>query len=198
MKLSTLARTLRADLARHWDADATLATNLWELALTQGVWATATYRVGQWVHASARSPATAPARLALRLASKGVEIATGISLPARANIGPGFYVGHFGAIIVHPDTVMGSNCSIGQGVTIGTRGRGSDATPVLGDDVYVGAGAKVLGGIRVGDGAAIGANAVVVTDLEPGVVAVGIPARARAVERGGGGGRPRINRRRRT
>ena len=72
---------------------------------------------------------------------------------------------------------MGAGCSIGQGVTIGTQGMGKGDVPVLGDRVYVGAGAKVLGAVTVGDDVAIGANSVVTRDLPSGVTAVGAPAR---------------------
>jgi len=166
-----------ADLKRHlalggapvWRQAVTLLT-------TQGVWATAVYRYGNWAYKQPL-PVRLPAKVAYKFLNKWIEVATGISVPASAEIGPGFYIGHFGGIIVHPRTVMGEGCSIGQGVTIGTQGLGRDAVPVLGDRVYVGAGAKVLGGVRVGDDVAIGANAVVTRDVPSGVSAVGVPAR---------------------
>ncbi|MBI2895795.1 MAG: serine acetyltransferase [Deltaproteobacteria bacterium] len=144
---------------------------------TQGIWATAVFRFGQWVYGDAPSAVRVPLKVGYKLAAKVVEVTTGISVPASARIGPGFYIGHFGAIIVHPDTVMGEGCSIGQGVTIGTAGRGKDRTPVIGNRVYLGAGSKVLGGINLGDDVAVGANAVVTRDLPSGVTAVGVPAK---------------------
>jgi serine O-acetyltransferase len=177
MSLRDTLETLRADLARHWDRDAGKATNVWWLAQTQGVWATVVLRLGQLVYERPHPLVGPPAKLAYQLLQKAVEVTTGIQVPASTRIGRGFYIGHFGAIIVHPATVMGENCSIGQGVTIGTKGRGNDGVPAFGDDVYIGAGAKVLGGIQVGDGASIGANAVVVRDVPAGAVAVGVPAK---------------------
>lgn len=148
-----------------------------ELALTQGVWAVVVYRFGHWIHTEAPPAIAAPLKLPYLVASKLVEIATGIRVPARARIGPGFYIGHFGSIILHHDTVMGARCSVTTGVTIGSLGGGRDGVPRIGDDVFIGTGAKVLGPITVGDGARIGANAVVVEDVPPGATVVGVPGR---------------------
>ena len=162
----------REDLKRHFDPGMSLPAKAKTVLTTQGIWATAVYRFGQWVYRDAPGPVRAPLKLSYQVAAKVVEMTTGISVPASANIGPGFYIGHFGTIIVHPDTVMGSGCSIGQGVTIGTAGRGKNAVPRFGDRVYLGAGSKVLG-----DDVAVGANAVVTKSLPSGVTAVGIPAK---------------------
>ena len=102
----------------------------------------------------------------------------GISISVGTRIAPGFYIGHFGGIVVHGDTVIGPNCNISQGVTIGQTNRGERrGVPVIGSEVYLGPGAKIIGGITIGDGAAIGANAVVTRDVPPNGVAVGVPAR---------------------
>ncbi len=179
MSFTRLLKTLKADIGRHWDADESLLANLQEVTLAQGVWATVVFRCGQWSYRQRALPVKVPSLLAYKVAAKCVEVTTGISVPASARIGDGFYIGHFGTIIVHPDTEMGEGCSIGQGVTIGTRGQGDGGVPRFGDGVYIGAGAKVLGGIDVGDEVAIGANAVVVRDVEPRSVAVGIPAKVK-------------------
>lgn len=102
----------------------------------------------------------------------------GISIPLETRIGPGLYIGHFGGIHLNEHVVMGANCNLNQGVTIGKHNRGErKGCPVLGDGVYVGPGAKIFGGIRIGNDVAIGANAVVTRDLPDHAVAVGIPAR---------------------
>ena len=151
---------------------------LWRSLLeTQGVWAVATYRFGQWANAEAPRPLRPLAKAAYLVAFKLVESATGVSIPAQARIGKGFYIGHFGNIIVHPETVMGERCSISHGVTIGVLGGDRLGVPRLGDDVYVGCGAKILGPVTIGDGAIIGANAVVLDDVPAGATAVGVPAR---------------------
>jgi serine O-acetyltransferase len=105
-----------------------------------------------------------------------IETITGVSLPKGAEIGPGLRVYHFGNIFVHNNAVLGANCTLRQGVTIGSRVEGGPA-PVLEDDVDCGAYAQILGDVRVGKGAKIGAMSVVLKDVPPGATAVGIPAR---------------------
>lgn len=81
---------------------------------------------------------------------------------------------HPNGIVIAPGAVVGANCIIFQQVTLGTSDGGY---PTLGDEVYVGAGAKILGPVLIGDGARIGANAVVVRDVPAGCTAIGVPAR---------------------
>lgn len=102
----------------------------------------------------------------------------GISIHFNTRIGGGFYIGHFGGIVVHPKAVIGRNCNISHGVTIGKAHRGSrQGVPTIGNHVYLGPGAKLIGCIQVGHDVAIGANAVVTKDLPDHSVAVGIPAK---------------------
>lgn len=82
---------------------------------------------------------------------------------------------HPNGVVIHPDAKIGVNCLIFQQVTIGTAG--THQAPVVGDHVDIGAGAKLLGGICVGNNAKIGANAVVLSDVPPAKTAVGIPAK---------------------
>ena len=100
----------------------------------------------------------------------------GIALPRSAEIGGGLRIDHFGAIVISPGAVIGKNCTIRQGVTIGNR-KSLDDIPVLGDNVNIGAGAKILGSIHIGNNVKIGANAVVLTDIPDGATAVGVPAK---------------------
>ncbi|WP_232507974.1 serine O-acetyltransferase [Desulfobacula toluolica] len=102
----------------------------------------------------------------------------GISIPPETNIGSGFCIGHFGGITVHPKTTIGKNCNISQGVTLGKANRGKHkGYPVLGDNIYIGPGAKIFGDIKVGNNVAIGANCVVTKDVPDNSVVVGIPGR---------------------
>lgn len=102
----------------------------------------------------------------------------GYDIPAETTVGPGFYIGHFGGIVISSMVVIGMNCNISQGVTIGFNPRGSKkGFPKIGNKVYIAPGAKVIGGISIGDNAAIGANAVVIDDVPENAVVAGNPAR---------------------
>ena len=107
-----------------------------------------------------------------------IETITGISIKTKTQIGKGLYIGHFSGIFVHPGVVMGENCALSQGVTLGLGGKGeSYGAPQVGDNVYFGAGAKVLGKISIGNNVRVGANAVVLSSIPDGATAVGVPAR---------------------
>ena len=102
----------------------------------------------------------------------------GISIPAGTRIGSGFYIGHFGGIVVSQKAVIGRNCNISQGVTIGRANRGRNkGYPVIGDNVYIGPGAVIAGSVRIGNDVAIGANCVVTMDIPDHSVVVGVPGR---------------------
>lgn len=116
-------------------------------------------------------------RLVGRLAAHVWRTVPGLDLSG-SPIGPGLFISHGQATILSAARI-GSNCWVHQGVTVGWDYRG-DRLPIIGDNVFIGAGAKVLGAITVGDGARIGANAVVVCDVPPGATAVGIPAEIRS------------------
>jgi serine O-acetyltransferase len=99
----------------------------------------------------------------------------GADIPVNASrIGGGLMIPHPTGVVVHPEAVIGPNCLIFQQVTIGTGPK--PGVPRLGGHVDVGPGAKILGGVTIGDHAVIGANAVVLSDVPPGAVAVGVPA----------------------
>ena len=103
-------------------------------------------------------------------------VLTSISIDVEARIEPGFYVGHFVSLRIGPGVRIGKNCSVGQMCTIeGTGRHPATNAPVLGERVYVGSGAKVIGPLRIADGAAICANSVVVEDVPENGVVLGIP-----------------------
>jgi serine O-acetyltransferase len=112
--------------------------------------------------------------LAGRLASHLWKTIDGIDLSGTP-IGPGLFISHGQATILSAERI-GARLQVHQGVTIGWDYKGK-RRPIVGDDVFIGAGAKILGAITIGDGARIGANAVVVCDVPPGGTAVGIPAK---------------------
>lgn len=91
-----------------------------------------------------------------------------------ADLGPGLVILHSFGIVINSEVRAGRNLVLEHGVTIGAE---KGLSPVLGDNVFIGAGAKVIGGVRIGSDVKIGANAVVTSDLPDGATAVGIPAR---------------------
>ena len=100
----------------------------------------------------------------------------GICIPFTTKIGSGFYIGHYGGIVVSKETSIGKNCNISHGVTIGQANRGiRKGQPAIGDNVYIGPGAKIFGSIKIGNGCAIGANSVVNKDVPDNSVVVGVP-----------------------
>ncbi len=101
---------------------------------------------------------------------------SGADIPLTARIEGGLQLLHPNGIVIHPDARIGPNCIFFQQVTVGTR-ENSPLVPCIGGDVSIGAGAKVLGGVKVGNHARIGANAVVLCDVPDYGVAVGVPAR---------------------
>lgn len=103
----------------------------------------------------------------------------GIFIDLTSTIGKGFYIGHYGGILVRGN--IGEYCSIGQGVTIGSKGAGkSNGWPTLEHNVYIGVGAKVIGNIHIGNDVIVGANAVVTVSIPDKSLALGIPAKIKA------------------
>ncbi len=107
---------------------------------------------------------------------KGIQITTGIELPCEATVGRNFVIDHFGGIIVSGYARFGDNCRIRTGVVVGLSRVDDPCAPVIGNNVDIGAGAKLLGNITIGDNVCIGANAVVTRDVPSDSIAVGVPA----------------------
>jgi len=100
---------------------------------------------------------------------------TGIQFALGTDIGKGLEFGHFSCIVIDSDAKIGDYCSIFQGVTVGSvRGKG---TPIIGNNVVLGPGSKILGDIKIGNNVFVGANAVVVKDIPDNAVVGGIPAK---------------------
>lgn len=139
------------------------------------------YRYGQWADYRCKVPL-------LRQLCNGyyaslfwwARIHLQVEVPRSTQIGPGLYIAHFGGVIINCQAVIGSGLSIGYGVVIGQTDSG---VPVIGDNVEMGVGAKVIGGIRVGNNVRIGAQSVVNKDIPDGAVAVGVPARIIQVDK---------------
>ena len=142
----------------------------------QGFWVMCVYRFGNWRYGIRPAWLRKPFSLLYRLLRTASQIATGIELHCETRVGRRLLIEHFGGIVVSGDAVIGDDVVIRQGVTIGLRSTGKRGAPTIGDRVDIGAGAKLLGNIRIGNDAVIGANAVVLSDIPDGALAVGIPA----------------------
>ena len=104
------------------------------------------------------------------------EFGHNFSIPLNV-FGPGLSIAHYGTIVVNGNAVIGKNCRIQESVTIGAT-NGSSKAPKLGDNVFIGSGARIIGDINVADDIAIGANAVVVNSFnEKGITIAGVPAK---------------------
>ncbi len=118
---------------------------------------------------------------------------TGIEIHPGAAIGERFFIDHGMGVVIGETAEIGDDCTLYHGVTLGgTSWNKGKRHPTLGKGVVVGAGAKILGPITMGDGAKIGSNAVVVKDVPPGATAIGIPARVVESQTGGSNGNGRF------
>ena len=126
-------------------------------------------------NAKSRNPLRVLARKWAVLRHRFWSVVTGADIPVNCKIGGGLSIPHPNGIVIHSRAQIGANCLIFHQVTIGSR-EGEEMLPVIGGDVNIGAGAKILGNVRIGDHANIGANAVVLKDVPAGKTAIGIPA----------------------
>ena len=169
---------VREDLGRY---GRTPGERLRAVVLTPGAWAVLVYRFRRWEQRTRLpGPLGWPTKVISLLAQWWVEIATNIQLPLSAEVGPGLFIPHTGYVVLSTRARLGRNCTLTQGVTIGHARGGSgnrQGVPVLGDRVYVGPGAAVIGPITVGDDALVGVGAVVLRNVPSRGVAVGNPAR---------------------
>jgi serine O-acetyltransferase len=143
----------------------------------RALWALALYRFGQWAMQMRPGPFRWLANKLYGTLSIFSPIVTGVALDRATKIGSGFHIVHPGMILIHPRATIGDRCGIMHGVTIGTSLNGGGGVPHIGDDVFIGAGAVLLGDITIGNGARIAANSLVMTDVPPGAMAIGVPAK---------------------
>ncbi len=135
------------------------------------------YRFGRWRYGIGSRAVLLPFSLCYKVLKFFSEMLLGTELPCEALVGRRLVIEHIGGIVVSGDSVFGDDCILRNGVTVGLRNRGVRGSPHIGNRVDIGAGAKLLGPIRIGDDTAIGANAVVLCDIPANSIAVGIPAR---------------------
>lgn len=163
--------SLWAQIKEDWEAHG----RDWTLP---GFRAVAVHRFGNWRMTVEPKFLRAPVSVLYRMLYRKVRNTYGIELPYTVKLGRRVVIEHQSAIVIHGYSVIGDDCILRQGVTLGNRtlDQPFDA-PKLGKQVNVGAGAKLIGSIEIGDGAAIGANAVVLSDVPAYHIAVGIPAK---------------------
>ncbi len=145
----------------------------------QGFWVMIPYRFGRWRYKVRPRLLRAPLSFLYKVMKLGSQILTGIDLPCEVNLGHRFRIEHFGGIIISGDASFGDDVVLRNNVTIGLRRTGERGAPAFGNRVDIGAGAVILGQIHIGDDVSIGANAVVLTDVPPNCIAVGVPAQIR-------------------
>jgi len=164
-------RQLAALIAEDWRAHGRDWTR-------PGFRAVAVHRFGVWRMSVTPKPLRAPLSLIYRWAFRRCRNRYGIELPYSVALGRRVVVEHQGGIVVHGRTVIGDDCVIRQNCTLGIRRMDAlgDA-PVLARGVQLGAGSVVLGRVRLGENAQVGANAVVLIDVPAGGLAIGVPAR---------------------
>lgn len=171
---------IRADIARKQRYYVRPERRNWfrvyfKTPLQLGSIAVIVYRFGRWAYRL-----KIPVLRELLLTIAGVlrllvMVTAGISIQVRADIGPGFVIHNFSGIFI-PETTIGKNCTLNQGVTIGNI-RGAAKRPVIGDNVYIGVGAVVVGDISIGNNVVIGSNSLVMASVADNCTVVGVPAR---------------------
>jgi serine O-acetyltransferase len=153
----------------------------------QGFWVMIVYRFGRWRYGVRPAVARKVCSLVYKFLFKIVQIVTGIEFPCEVTVGRNFVIDHFGGIIISGYASFGDNCRIRNGVVVGLRRVEEPKAPTIGNNVDIGAGAKLIGPIVIGDNVLIGANAVVLCDVPRDSIAVGVPAivKSRSHEPGG-------------
>jgi serine O-acetyltransferase len=145
--------------------------------LAQGFWALQFYRFASIRYAFNSKILRAPFAITYIFLSKFSQVFFGIYIGSHAQIGRRLTIEHFGCIVIHDNAVIGDDVIIRQGVTIGNKSIDAPLdAPTIGNRVSIGAGAKILGAVHIGDDVQIGANAVVITDVPKNSIAVGVPA----------------------
>ena len=142
----------------------------------QGLWVMAVYRFGRWRYGLRPAFVRQIFSFFYRILKVVSQILTGVDIPCETLVGRRFKIEHFGGIVISGDTVIGDDVVVRNGVTLGLRRTGVAGAPIIGNRVDIGAGAKILGPVHVGDDVAIGANAVVLRDVPCNSIAVGVPA----------------------
>lgn len=166
-----LFKNIREDVAAVLERDPAARSKAEVFWLYPGVQAVMWHRVAHFFYKHNN-------KFIARWISQCVRFWTGIEIHPGAKIGKGLFIDHGMGVVIGETTVIGDNCTIYQGVTLGGTGKEKGKRhPTLGNNVMVGCGAKVLGPFTVGDNSKIAAGAVVLYEVPPGSTCVGVPAR---------------------
>jgi serine O-acetyltransferase len=162
------------DIARYKSMGAK-GRQLW---LNPAIWAIAIHRFGNWLYvAKPFFLIGLPLKVVFFFAYMFSEVVMEMCLDPQAKIGGGLYIAHIGGIHINPLATLGNNCNLTHGITIGTSAMGRPGAPVIGDNVYIGTGATLIGKIKIGNGAKIAANTLVITNVPEGATVMGVPGR---------------------
>ncbi len=166
-----LYKNMQAELTSIRERDPAADSNAEVALLYSGYHAVLAYRIAHILHKRGY-------KVAARLISQTAKFFTGIEIHPGATIGKGLFIDHGTGVVIGETAEIGDNCTLYQGVTLGGTGKDvGKRHPTLGNNVMVGAGAKILGPFKVGDNSKIAANAVVLSEVPSDSTAVGIPAR---------------------
>ncbi|OJZ74453.1 serine O-acetyltransferase [Mycobacterium paraffinicum] len=160
---------IRRDIRAARERDPARPTTLQVIFAYPGVHAIWGHRINHWLWKRG-------ARLAARTFAEVLRILTGVEIHPGAVLGPGLFIDHATGVVIGETAEVGEDVTIYHGVTLGGSGRDTGKRhPTIGDRVIIGAGAKVLGAIKIGDDSRIGANAVVVKEVPSSAVVTGVP-----------------------
>lgn len=160
---------IRRDIRAAKERDPAAPTTLQVIFAYPGVHAIWCHRINHWLWRRG-------AKLAARIAAEITRILTGVDVHPGAALGPGLFIDHATGVVIGETAEVGEDVTLYHGVTLGGSGRDTGKRhPTIGDRVIIGAGAKILGAIKVGDDSRIGANAVVVKEVPSSSVVIGVP-----------------------
>ena len=176
MKFSRLTYLIYSDLYRSNKGKISFFQLLWNVLFGK------TFKYNFWLRVCSFAKINFILKYSLfpfaRLILRHYTYKFGITFSQNVTVGSGLFFGHFGGVIVNPKCIIGKNCNISQGVTIGQVNRGRNkGVPTIGNNVYIGPGAIIVGAITIGDNVAIGGNCVVTKSIENNAVVVGVPGK---------------------
>ena len=164
-----MLEAIRRDIRAARERDPAAPTTLQVIFAYPGVHAIWCHRINHWLWQRG-------AKLAARITAEITRILTGVEIHPGAVLGPGLFIDHATGVVIGETAEVGEDVTLYHGVTLGGSGRDTGKRhPTIGDRVIIGAGAKILGAIKVGDDSRIGANAVVVKEVPSSSVVIGVP-----------------------